>query len=302
MRLRRVSAAKPGPVEQFGVLATLSRWRPRVQIPSGPQQGEGPHPARGAGLPHEGTPTGDEGRAPRGAAHDHSTTPRQDRSRRRARSHDGQGPSACEHARDGGRAPRRGRREHNASRQDGGSGRPVARGRRGPCACAPRSPAPDSRAWTGRCTPPCVLPAVLTHPSGPRYSKKQGTAPCGPPGGGVWRHRLGTRHGRRSAHTCRPRRRTGASPATAPSTTAPCDGRRAPYPAPRTPPGRPGNTSVPTPVPSSAYAAGSTSQPVCDGCHPMSFRKCGTYTSPTTSQFNMCNCTTRRGPRRPAHR
>ncbi|CAD5967731.1 protein of unknown function [Streptomyces sp. KY75] len=25
-----------GPVEQFGVLATLSRWRPRVQIPSGP--------------------------------------------------------------------------------------------------------------------------------------------------------------------------------------------------------------------------------------------------------------------------
>jgi hypothetical protein len=25
-----------GPVEQLGVLATLSRWRPRVQIPSGP--------------------------------------------------------------------------------------------------------------------------------------------------------------------------------------------------------------------------------------------------------------------------
>ena len=26
-----------GPVEQLGVLATLSRWRSRVQIPSGPQ-------------------------------------------------------------------------------------------------------------------------------------------------------------------------------------------------------------------------------------------------------------------------
>ena len=32
--LRR--AQQQGPVEQFGVLATLSRWRPRVQIPSGP--------------------------------------------------------------------------------------------------------------------------------------------------------------------------------------------------------------------------------------------------------------------------
>ncbi len=31
------SAANQGPVEQFGVLATLSRWRPRVQIPSGPR-------------------------------------------------------------------------------------------------------------------------------------------------------------------------------------------------------------------------------------------------------------------------
>ena len=30
------SPTQPGPVEQFGVLATLSRWRPRVQIPSGP--------------------------------------------------------------------------------------------------------------------------------------------------------------------------------------------------------------------------------------------------------------------------
>ena len=31
---RRVRAK--GPVDQFGVIATLSRWRPRVQIPSGP--------------------------------------------------------------------------------------------------------------------------------------------------------------------------------------------------------------------------------------------------------------------------
>ncbi len=41
LRLRQQSGAaegppSQGPVEQLGVLATLSRWRPRVQIPSGP--------------------------------------------------------------------------------------------------------------------------------------------------------------------------------------------------------------------------------------------------------------------------
>src|ERR1022692_472136 len=38
-RLAEVGTAKSaqqGPVEQLGVLATLSRWRSRVQIPSGP--------------------------------------------------------------------------------------------------------------------------------------------------------------------------------------------------------------------------------------------------------------------------
>src|SRR5690349_23927566 len=34
---RRLRLAVRGPVEQFGVLATLSRWRSRVQIPSGPR-------------------------------------------------------------------------------------------------------------------------------------------------------------------------------------------------------------------------------------------------------------------------
>jgi hypothetical protein len=34
---RRLRLAVQGPVEQLGVLATLSRWRSRVQIPSGPQ-------------------------------------------------------------------------------------------------------------------------------------------------------------------------------------------------------------------------------------------------------------------------
>jgi hypothetical protein len=37
-------AAVHGPVEQLGVLATLSRWRSRVQIPSGP-------PGSAAGFP-----------------------------------------------------------------------------------------------------------------------------------------------------------------------------------------------------------------------------------------------------------
>ncbi len=36
-RLSLARSAEQGPVEQFGVLATLSRWRPRVQIPSGPR-------------------------------------------------------------------------------------------------------------------------------------------------------------------------------------------------------------------------------------------------------------------------
>ena len=35
--IRRLRLAVRGPVEQLGVLATLSRWRSRVQIPSGPQ-------------------------------------------------------------------------------------------------------------------------------------------------------------------------------------------------------------------------------------------------------------------------
>ena len=34
---RRLRLAVRGPVEQLGVLATLSRWRSRVQIPSGPR-------------------------------------------------------------------------------------------------------------------------------------------------------------------------------------------------------------------------------------------------------------------------
>src|SRR5215469_340703 len=34
-------AVQLGPVEQLGVLATLSRWRSRVQIPSGPLRSPG---------------------------------------------------------------------------------------------------------------------------------------------------------------------------------------------------------------------------------------------------------------------
>src|SRR5262250_1736099 len=37
----RFVAAQHGPVEQLGVLATLSRWRSRVQIPSGPLRSAG---------------------------------------------------------------------------------------------------------------------------------------------------------------------------------------------------------------------------------------------------------------------
>ena len=36
----------------------------------------------------------------------------------------------------------------------------------------------------------------------------------------------------------------------------------------------------------------------CDGSHRMSFQNCGTYPSPTTGQFNMCNCTPVRTPAR----
>jgi hypothetical protein len=38
-----------------------------------------------------------------------------------------------------------------------------------------------------------------------------------------------------------------------------------------------------------------TSPLACDGCHGMSFDECGTYPLLTTGQFNMCNCTGRRG-------
>src|SRR6266702_463170 len=44
------SRLKHGPVEQLGVLATLSRWRSRVQIPSGPLRPAGLRAVRrGAG-------------------------------------------------------------------------------------------------------------------------------------------------------------------------------------------------------------------------------------------------------------
>lgn len=42
---------------------------------------------------------------------------------------------------------------------------------------------------------------------------------------------------------------------------------------------------------STAPVAELTSRSVCDGCHRMSFGKCGTYAPPTKGQFNMCNCT-----------
>lgn len=41
----------------------------------------------------------------------------------------------------------------------------------------------------------------------------------------------------------------------------------------------------------SAQASRATRTVACDGCHRISFQKCGTYTPPTTGQFNMCNCT-----------
>jgi hypothetical protein len=40
-RIVQFVAAQHGPVEQLGVLATLSRWRSRVQIPSGPLRSAG---------------------------------------------------------------------------------------------------------------------------------------------------------------------------------------------------------------------------------------------------------------------
>src|SRR6266702_2620623 len=49
-RLVEVVLVQLGPVEQLGVLATLSRWRSRVQIPSGPLRSAGLQAARrGAG-------------------------------------------------------------------------------------------------------------------------------------------------------------------------------------------------------------------------------------------------------------
>src|SRR6266568_9036241 len=50
VQLVEIVAVQHGPVEQLGVLATLSRWRSRVQIPSGPLRSAGLQAARrGAG-------------------------------------------------------------------------------------------------------------------------------------------------------------------------------------------------------------------------------------------------------------
>lgn len=58
---------------------------------------------------------------------------------------------------------------------------------------------------------------------------------------------------------------------------------------PHRPPGSGASTS--------ARAGRPTTTVACDGCHRMSFPHGGTYGSPTTGQFNMCNCTTSRGVR-----
>ncbi|WP_371242551.1 DUF6274 family protein [Streptomyces pimonensis] len=136
----------------------------------------------------------------------------------------------------------------------------------------------------------------------PGYSKEQDTAPCGPleaAYGGIGRARdtgaalyahLSAASSYRHLTRHRPARHRLLRPGTG-SVPRPSDTSR---PA--------GNNPAPTPVSSSACAACSTSRLVCDGCHRMSSGKCGTYTSPTTGQFNMCNCTTRRGTPRSAHR
>ena len=53
---------------------------------------------------------------------------------------------------------------------------------------------------------------------------------------------------------------------------------------------------------SSAGASRATRTTTCDRCHHTSFWKCGIYTLHTTDQFNMYNCTARRGhPREIRH-
>lgn len=132
-----------------------------------------------------------------------------------------------------------------------------------------------------------------------------------PPGGGTWRRQLrGTRRGPCCARTCRPRRPTGISPGIARSAIACCGWRWSPHrvqlrarPGPRRTRARHPHDPRADSTPlwrraagvgggfSTAPAAELTSRLVCDGCHCMSFGKCGTYTPPTKGQFNMCNCT-----------
>ena len=154
------------------------------------------------------------------------------------------------------------------------------------------------RAGTGR----------LDGPSIPRYPRTMAVLPTAP-GGGVWRQWPGTRRALCSARTCRPRRRTGTSHGTARYVIACCGWRWSPHRVPPGPRPRPRRTRArrrhdprmaPTPLRtraagkggfSTAPRAGLTSRLVCDGCHRMSFGKCGTYAPPTKGQFNMCNCT-----------
>lgn len=152
------------------------------------------------------------------------------------------------------------------------------------------------------------LHAVLTplHSVGTPEPGPFSVRPCG---GGVWRQRSGTRRGLCFARTWRPRRRIGTSPGTVRSATVCCGWRWSRRRVPLRARLRPGSTRgrlagdrrvAPTPAGagvagaggfSTALAAGLTSRLVCDGCHRMSFGKCGIYLPPTKSQFYMCNCT-----------
>ncbi len=150
---RRRRAAKPGPVEQFGVLATLSRWRPRVQIPSGPQRSPAPSKRCGA-FPYPNQPP--------------DRRPRPRRSRSPAQQIPSGPQSSPVSIIDTGlfRAPPHPRTPAPSARHPALSAQRSAPSPNSPSPRAPRSPQRPSRGLDG-----------VTFA---RYSKDRASSPCGP--------------------------------------------------------------------------------------------------------------------------
>jgi hypothetical protein len=90
---------------------------------------------------------------------------------------------------------------------------------------AARARTPHTRAARGTARDAARSAVHLDGVTFPRYPERQGPLPVRSAGGGVWRHRPGTKRGRCSVRISQPPRRTVTARATVPSATACCGSR-----------------------------------------------------------------------------